>query len=295
VLQHFGFPDIETAHTALVFSAKDLEINKERVQSFQIQLEAARSAEAGYIARGFNDIPEQDIQPIIDQEEAIKQRWVEASNAEKIFETVLKENETLLKRVHEILSAKNEAITWANSVEAISRCANGKNKNQHFNFEVYYQRQIFLKVIERASKKLQAMTDGEFSLVSTKVEGTTKGNGQVGLDIDVFDAHTGLTRDVKSLSGGEQFKTALALALSFSEVISERHGYVEIDCMFIDEGFGSLDEKSLPEVIQLLKRLAMDNNRSIGIISHIPALKEAIAKQIVVKKHSDGSSVTVIG
>ena len=110
----------------------------------------------------------------------------------------------------------------------------------------------------------------------------------------MFDSHTGQARDVKSLSGGEQFKTALALALSFSEVISERRGYVEIDCMFIDEGFGSLDAKSLPEVIHLLKNLALDNARSIGIISHIDALKEAIGKQIIVTRGEDGSKLKII-
>ncbi|MBQ2069439.1 MAG: SMC family ATPase, partial [Bacilli bacterium] len=94
--------------------------------------------------------------------------------------------------------------------------------------------------------------------------------------------------------GGEQFKTALALALSFSEVISERHGYIEIDCLFIDEGFGSLDNKSLPEVIQLLKRLSADSSRAIGIISHVDGLAEAISTQLLVKKTLNGSHIEIL-
>ena len=289
-----GFNDIEGVNTAMVFSPKELAARHEEIINFQVQLEACRSTEAGHISLGYNQIEEVNLEPLVKEEEEAKQRWVEASNAEKVYEARLHENEGIMTNVRQILAAKEESIIWANKVEEISNAANGKNPGQHFNFEVYYQRQIFLKVIERASRKLQTLTDGEFSLVSRKLDESSRGNGQFGLDIDVFDSHTGQARDVKSLSGGEQFKTALALALSFSEVISERRGYVEIDCMFIDEGFGSLDAKSLPEVIHLLKNLALDNARSIGIISHIDALKEAIGKQIIVTRGEDGSKLKII-
>ncbi len=292
-LQRQGFVDVASAQTAMVFSSEELAHRRDEAMGYQAELEVLRRNENSYVARGYHELQPIDIAPLKEKAEAAHQVWFDAKQAETVFEARIDANAGVLASLDAILSAKAESIQWANRVEALSRVANGKNPGQHFNFEVYYQRQIFLRVIEKASRRLSAITDGRFTLLSRPLA-SAKGGAQIGLDLDVFDSHTGQTRDVRSLSGGEQFKTALALALSFSDVISERHGYVEIDCMFIDEGFGSLDDTSLPEVVALLKRIAQDGNRAIGIISHVPALKEAIAKQIVVKKGQDGSTLTVI-
>ena len=109
----------------------------------------------------------------------------------------------------------------------------------------------------------------------------------------MFDTYTGKCRSAKTLSGGESFKASLALALGLSEVVSNRAGGVQIETLFIDEGFGSLDSESLEQAIGVLNDLK-EGNRLIGIISHVNELKERINNKIVIKKGSNGSSLSIV-
>lgn len=294
LLQEKGFSDELSAQKANIFSDEEAQSLQSSCNDFFARLTAKREAEKSNIEHGFDQLEMRDTAPLSAALEEARQAMMSATSDVSLADSRNDTNQAVLNRIDEILLQKEESIAWANKVALMSNAANGKTPHMRLNFEVFYQRQIFLRVIERASKKMQEITDGEFSLRCRRLEDSSSGSGQVGLDIDAFDTRTGKFRDVKTLSGGEQFKAALSLALSFSEVISERHGYVEIDCMFIDEGFGSLDDKSLPEVIHLLKRLAYDSGRSIGIISHVAALKESISKQIIVRKGQQGSSVEIV-
>ena len=116
---------------------------------------------------------------------------------------------------------------------------------------------------------------------------------QAGLDIDVFDHHTGRLRDVKTLSGGESFLGALSLALGLSDVIQRCAGGVAVETVFIDEGFGSLDSNALEQVLRVLMTLS-EGQRQIGIISHVAELQERIDRQIVVHRERIGSSAEII-
>ena len=116
---------------------------------------------------------------------------------------------------------------------------------------------------------------------------------QAGLDLEVFDQWTNKWRDVSTLSGGESFKASLALALGLSDVVQSRSGGIRLDSMYIDEGFGTLDEASMEQAMRMLGSLA-DGKRSIGIISHMPELKNRIEKQLLIKKQSGGSTIEII-
>ena len=158
---------------------------------------------------------------------------------------------------------------------------------QHIKLEQYVQAMYFNEVLDAANIRLNSMSFGQYELL--RREGT--GEKRItGLELDVFDNYTGRSRSVKSLSGGESFKAALALAFGLSDVIQARSGGMQIDTLFIDEGFGTLDDESLTSVMRTLDGLS-GGDRLIGIISHVPQLKEQIEKQIIVKKTKTGSVI----
>ena len=158
------------------------------------------------------------------------------------------------------------------------------------DFESYIQRQYFQKIIAKANQRLIQMTAGQFILKCRNLENL--GNrGKVGLDLNVYSLVTESERDVKTLSGGESFMAALSMALGLADTIGDSVGAVRLDTLFIDEGFGSLDENSREQAIRVLYDLAGEN-RLIGIISHVTELKEQIEPKIIVKKTKKGSRLS---
>lgn len=175
--------------------------------------------------------------------------------------------------------------------DELNRTANGTLPGKkRIEFEQYVQATYFDMVILEANKRLAKMTENRYWLV--RKEEPEKISDKVGLDLEVVDNYNGKKRDVKSLSGGEAFKAALSLALGLSDVIQSYSGGVVIDTLFIDEGFGSLDTESREQAINTLS-LLIDNNKLIGIISHVTELKERIDKKIIVTKTNDGSKIEI--
>ena len=173
-------------------------------------------------------------------------------------------------------------------VKALSNTANGQlSGQQKIMLETYIQMNYFDRIIARANTRLMIMTDGQYDLVRRK-EALSK-SGQSGLDLDVIDHYNGSHRSVKSLSGGESFKASLALALGLADEIQSSAGGIKLDTMFVDEGFGSLDEESLAAAMKALSSLA-ESDRLVGIISHVGELKQRIDKQIIVRKDKSGGS-----
>ena len=173
-------------------------------------------------------------------------------------------------------------------VKSLSDTANGNiTGKDKVMLETYIQMHYFDRIISRANARLVIMTGGQYDLIRRR-EAVSK-MGQSGLDLDVIDHYNGTERSVKSLSGGESFKASLALALGLSDEIQSSAGGIQLDTMFIDEGFGSLDEDSLSQAMNALASLA-SNNKLIGIISHVGELKQKIDKQIIVKKDKTGGS-----
>lgn len=164
----------------------------------------------------------------------------------------------------------------------------GKNE-QKISFERYLQIEYLEQIIHAANERLLPLSNGQYRLSrSPRLDGNGK---QSGLSLDVYDSYTGQERDVKTLSGGEQFNASLCLALGMSDIIQSFKGNVHMDTMFIDEGFGTLDEESLAKAIDTLVDL-QKTGRMIGIISHVAELKDTIPATLEVKKTKEGFSHT---
>lgn len=187
-------------------------------------------------------------------------------------------------------SAIEEKWTW---VKALSNTANGNvSGKEKLMLETYVQMNYFDRIIARANTRLMVMSGGQYDLKRKTVADNNR--SQSGLELDVIDHYNGTERSVKTLSGGESFKASLSLALGLSDEIQAVAGGIRLDTMFVDEGFGSLDEESLQQAMRALAELS-EGNRLVGIISHVSELKEKIDKQIVVtKEKSGGSSAKII-
>ena len=153
--------------------------------------------------------------------------------------------------------------------------------------ETYVQSACFDRVLRRSNLRLMVMSGGQYELKRRRTADNQR--SQSGLELDVIDHYNGSERSVKTLSGGGSFKAALALALGLSDEIQSSAGGIQLDAMFVDEGFGSLDEESLQQALRALGDLSA-GNRLVGVISHVAELKERIERQVIVKKDGSGGS-----
>ena len=157
--------------------------------------------------------------------------------------------------------------------------------------ETYVQMRYFERIVSRANLRLLVMSGGQYEL--RRRASATTNKGQSGLDLDVVDHYNGSIRGVETLSGGESFKASLSLALGLADEIQSSAGGVELDTMFVDEGFGSLDDESLEQAMRALASLS-EGRRLVGVISHVDALKERIDRKLVVTKaREQGSRVRI--
>jgi exonuclease SbcC len=208
---------------------------------------------------------------------------------------LLQSERSRLERVHEELHRLSLERTSLNArwseISALSALLNGEISGRRLPFKNFVLGMYFRIVVERASARLAQMSDGRYALAAD--EGSASGRGKIGLDLLVRDAYTGQSRPAGTLSGGERFLTALSLALGLADSIRDRSGGASLDAVFIDEGFGSLDDEALDRAVSVLD--SARGARTIGIVSHVAELRSRIASRIEVSKGRGGSSLTIVG
>lgn len=270
---------------------KDIE---EKVLQYKNELTSAESLFNEDIKNGFDKLKMEDLTSLELKFKEAQALYENINQLAKEANTLYETNKSDLEQYITINDKINEKAHEAFMLSRLSDVANGHVVGQErIDFETYYQSQVFGNILNVASKKLNIMTDGTYTM-KRHIYNEQDGTKSTSLDVDIFDTSTGKNRSSKSLSGGETFMTALSLALGFAEVIRNEAGARELDCMFIDEGFGSLDNDSLHLVLNVLKNLSNQNSRMIGLISHVEELGYEINNKINVSKDANGSHLDVV-
>lgn len=189
------------------------------------------------------------------------------------------------KRKEEMTKAEAEYVWMKNLSDTANGNLNGKAK---IELETYIQMAYFDRILRRANVRFMTMSSGQYEL--KRQEQSENRKEKAGLDLNVIDHYNGTERSVKTLSGGESFQASLSLALGLSDEIQASAGGIRLDSMFVDEGFGSLDEEALSQAVKALSSLA-DGHRMVGIISHVAELKDRIENKIIVTKQCSGKGV----
>ena len=236
--------------------------------------------------------PDIDIPMYEKQLEDMKKERLKLREKKNIVDIRIANNEKVYKsieRVNEKSEKSEKHYSWLRTLsDTVNGSLSGKSR---IKLETYVQMSFFDRIIMRANTRFMRLTDGQYELKRSDSKDNYK--NQTGLELDIIDHYNGTIRSVKSLSGGEAFEASLSMALGMSDEIQSRSGGIQIDTMFIDEGFGSLDDESLSQAVKVLNSLS-SSDRLIGIISHVSVLKDRIDKQIVVSKGKTGGSSAVI-
>ncbi|WP_455473452.1 AAA family ATPase [Streptococcus salivarius] len=206
-----------------------------------------------------------------------------------VMEKGLKDATATYQAAKPLQDSNQEAFKAHQELSDLVKVVKGENTalTGRLNLEVYVIRQYFQQILDYANANyIGLLTDNRYSFVLSE-EGR-RARDHFGLDINVYDQLTGSERSVKSLSGGETFIAALAIALSLSEVVQNTSKGAVVEALFIDEGFGSLDKEALTKAITVLEQIG--ENRMVGVISHVDDMKEGIAQQLAIIKSHDGSS-----
>ncbi|EAD1020217.1 SMC family ATPase [Listeria monocytogenes] len=277
------------AYKQALMSAEELKSQEEQLADFERKRHLAISRQAD-LTEKLKDKQKPNIEQLeFVMREKQQQLGQSEENTIKQREFVTKRKELIENYQNSIQSVEKAVANYAD-IGLLADAARGKNARR-LTFERYILAMFLDTIIHRANHRLSKMTSGRFEL-QRKTE-KAKGNVQSGLELEVFDEYTGLTRHVKTLSGGESFKTSLALALSLAEVVQEMAGGISLETMFIDEGFGTLDPESLEAAVECLLE-TQENGRLVGIISHVPELKERISARLEVTATNHGSTTKFI-
>lgn len=275
-------------------------LEKERLEaetSWRQVVKEAEKTEAAILTlqRQLGEAEQATIEDIKMQRDALAKQKQELSQKRDALHVRKESNEAIrakLRTQQETLTQVEEEWSW---MKALSDTANGTITGKaRVMLETYIQMRYFDRILARANVRLMTMSSGQYELVR-RTE-TTSRQGKSGLDLDVVDHYNGTRRSVRTLSGGESFEASLSLALGLSDEIQSSAGGIQLDTMFVDEGFGSLDEDALDQAMRALTALG-EGNHLVGIISHVTELKDRIEKKIIVIKNRTqagvGSSVRV--
>lgn len=286
LLEKSGFVSEETYHLAILTERSRSKLEREE-KEYESQC-LRQQSEQKLLEKQVSGKTYTDTTELNEQLKAEKQALKEAEKTYMELHTAYENDRSVLQNCAVYLEKGKKLESEDQVIKSLSKTANGRlSGSAKIDFETYIQRQYFKQIIHEANKRLLTMSNHQF-ILKLKEEANTGRKTNEGLDLSVYSLVTDSERDVKTLSGGESFLAALAMALGLSDIVERSAGAIHPDMMFIDEGFGSLDAQSRQQAIEVLAELAGDS-RMVGIISHVTELKEQIDRKLVVSRTDKGS------
>lgn len=286
LLEKSGFVSEETYHLAILPERSRSKLEREE-KEYESQC-LRQQSEQKLLEKQVSGKTYTDTTELNEQLKAEKQALKEAEKTYMELHTAYENDRSVLQNCAVYLEKGKKLESEDQVIKSLSKTANGRlSGSAKIDFETYIQRQYFKQIIHEANKRLLTMSNHQF-ILKLKEEANTGRKTNEGLDLSVYSLVTDSERDVKTLSGGESFLAALAMALGLSDIVERSAGAIHPDMMFIDEGFGSLDAQSRQQAIEVLGELAGDS-RMVGIISHVTELKEQIDRKLVVNRTDNGS------
>lgn len=286
LLEKSGFVSEETYHLAILPERSRSKLEREE-KEYESQC-LRQQSEQKLLEKQVSGKTYTDTTELNEQLKVEKQALKEAEKTYMELHTAYENDRSVLQNCAIYLEKGKKLESEDQVIKSLSKTANGRlSGSAKIDFETYIQRQYFKQIIHEANKRLLTMSNHQF-ILKLKEEANTGRKTNEGLDLSVYSLVTDSERDVKTLSGGESFLAALAMALGLSDIVERSAGAIHPDMMFIDEGFGSLDAQSRQQAIEVLGKLAGDS-RMVGIISHVTELKEQIDRKLVVSRTDKGS------
>ena len=286
LLEKSGFVSEETYHLAILPERSRSKLEREE-KEYESQC-LRQQSEQKLLEKQVSGKTYTDTTELNERLKAEKQALKEAEKTYMELHTAYENDRSVLQNCAVYLEKGKKLESEDQVIKSLSKTANGRlSGSAKIDFETYIQRQYFKQIIHEANKRLLTMSNHQF-ILKLKEEANTGRKTNEGLDLSVYSLVTDSERDVKTLSGGESFLAALAMALGLSDIVERSAGAIHPDMMFIDEGFGSLDAQSRQQAIEVLGELAGDS-RMVGIISHVTELKEQIDRKLVVSRTDKGS------
>lgn len=282
-----GFSGIEAYHLA-VLPAKEIDRLEKAYEGFREEIIKNESSLQHYTGQtaGKSRIETHALEQV---KEELAKKASQLDQENKSVYGIRSHNEAAMENAVKLIETRRRQKKEFAVISRLDATANGRTIQKHMNFQTFIQRRYFNAILKEANRRLYLMSNGQFILKCREVEDLSN-QGEVGLDLDIYSLINNQARDVKTLSGGESFMAALAMALGMADIIQNTAGSIHIDTMFIDEGFGSLSDETRMQAIQILNGLS-EGNRLVGIISHVSELKAVIGTKLIVTKGERGSRV----
>lgn len=277
----------EAAYFEAKLSTEEQTVLKQSIDAYKQQI-AILTEQTASLEKELDGKKEADLQKLSEELEQLKGKYETAFQQFNQSKKNLEEAKDLQEKISTAQEKVQESEKNLSVIADVHDTLRGQN-NKKISFERYLQMEYLEQIIHSANLRLQNLSNNQYYL--TRSDRQESHGKQSGLALDVYDSHTGQSRDVKTLSGGEKFHAALSLALGMSDVIQSFQGNISIDTMFIDEGFGTLDEEALTKAVDALVEI-MESGRMIGVISHVKELKEIFPAILEVKKTKEGHSQT---